>query len=86
MVTSSLSTLVLSVLVGRRGKTLAREMVVVLLSARYVEVETETPRLYFYPISLGGWILAVGRVSQLGSWVWAEGCSGGLCQGNPVVW
>ena len=50
-----------------------------------VEILTETPRLYFYPICLGGWILAVGRVSQLGSWVWAEGCSGGLCQGNPVL-
>ena len=50
-----------------------------------VEILTETPWLHFYPISLGGWILAVGRVSQLGSWVWAEGCSGGLCQGNPVV-
>merc|ERR1712056_162091 len=37
LVTSSLSTLALSVLEGRRAKTLAREMVVVLLSARWVD-------------------------------------------------
>merc|ERR1712004_823768 len=53
LVTSSLFTLALSVLEGKRGKTLARETVVVLLSARWVD-----------PGSWQGWSvgeLGVGR-------------------------